>query len=361
MGFLGTFDGGYHKISNVRVDQPGLRGIGLFSTLGEGGAVIRRLAVVDSYFRAAGALGPIVGSMANESLVEECYSRCNEVIGASTGDQSIGGITGGESFQTPSAIVRNCFARDNTLSSLFQTVGGITGYNDARVEYCFTAGSTFTAPRFVGGIAGYEYSSSASIVDSYSDATNAPSNQVGRPSGSWVNSLVASPTTSNFDLTPYSIANLKWDTRVWAKGADGYPYLIGFPPAAVVCTTDLAELWPPNTKMREVQVTVRFLSESCNFSSETITAYVSSSEPDSTVGTPPKATGDVNGEDGYTAPVPIELSLNAASGDFVGSVELRAERDGTGSGRVYSIVPQDISGGLSTAICEIRVPLYKTK
>lgn len=230
--FSGVFDGNYRIVSRIRVDQPSEIQVGLFSNLHDG-ALVKRVAVVASSFRAAGAMGGLVGSMQYGSTVEECYSWGNTVIALSTTQQAIGGITGGESYQRPAAVVRNCFARNNTMNSAFQTVGGICGYNDAFVEKCYAAGSSLTAPRYVGGVIGY--GGSGTVVDSYSDLSNSPPVQCGSSYGTWLNSLVPDRFTTNFNITSHPIAELGWDPAVWSIGPDGYPWLTGFnlPPVAV--------------------------------------------------------------------------------------------------------------------------------
>lgn len=437
--FTGSFDGDYHTVSSLRINQPGIRDVGLFSRMGPGGDV-RRLAVTDSYLRAAGAMGAITGGMSHSTRIEECMSVGNELHAVATNQQAVGGITGGGSFQTPAAVVKNSLARNNVQSAVFQTVGGISGYNDARIESCYTAGNTLTAPRYVGGLEGYGY---GAVVDSYSDATNSPSVQVGElPRGSWSNPLIPR-NAIGFDMTPYSITQLGWDTTVWCQAPDGYPRLLGFnrapgadagtdqvvectglfteatldgsasldpdgdpldyqwsvapgasldsPTSAVTngqfplgstmatltvtdccgafdtadvtvtvsdtvaprasCTTDLAELWPPNHKVVTVGIFVT-VEDTCDEDEALLVdCTVSSNEPDG-------GDGDVDGEDGHAAPVPVELDYDAQLGMFVGEVELRAERLGTGTGRSYSVTCEvsDASGNTTTASCVVVVP-----
>lgn len=221
--FSGTLDGAYHIISAIRADQPG-EGSGALVSNMEAPGIIRRLAVVGSYFRFRDAAGSIAGRMQWGTLVEECLSQGNTIIAISGNGQ--GGIAGASSYERPAAVIRNSYARDNSISSGFQTVGGICGYNDALIERCYSAGSTLTAPRYVGGIAGYQ--SSGTIIDSYSHVTNSPAIQEGSGYGVWQNTLVPNRGTNDFDIALYSIAQLNWDTAVWVTGAEGHPCLAGF-------------------------------------------------------------------------------------------------------------------------------------
>jgi hypothetical protein len=82
-----------------------------------------------------------------------------------------------------------------------------------------------------------------------------------------------------------------------------------------------------------------------------------SSEPDDAYGDG-EFTGDVDGLDGYTAPVPLELVEDPFAASFVGTVMLRAERDGAGSGRTYFIICDvvDSAGNTATSSCVVVAP-----
>jgi hypothetical protein len=71
----------------------------------------------------------------------------------------------------------------------------------------------------------------------------------------------------------------------------------------------------------------------------------------------------VDGANGYAAPVPVDLVYDAVSGCYYGLVSLRAERDGTAGGRVYSIVCNilDTDGNFNTASCVVVVPHDKRR
>jgi hypothetical protein len=96
-------------------------------------------------------------------------------------------------------------------------------------------------------------------------------------------------------------------------------------------------LWPPNHKMRPVKVAVS-VSDTCDQALTCEIASVSSNEPEYGIG------------DGDTAPDwQITGTLTA---------NLRAERSGNGSGRVYSITVActDASGNSSAKIATVIVP-----
>jgi len=133
-------------------------------------------------------------------------------------------------------------------------------------------------------------------------------------------------------------------------------------PPVLICTTDRIALWPPRHQMVEVEISV-IVSDACSTpAAMTVSCTVESSEPDDAKGDG-AFTGDVDGKDGHTDPVPVTLAYDSTKGAFVGTVALRAERDGSGEGRVYSIVcdVEDASGNSGSASCVVVVPHDKRK
>jgi hypothetical protein len=136
-------------------------------------------------------------------------------------------------------------------------------------------------------------------------------------------------------------------------------------PPVLVATTDKIALWPPNHEMHEVLVSVE-ITDCAWDTGITLTAWVSSSEPDDATGDG-SYTGDVDGQDGFAAPVPVDLIYTGEPEPGVylyeGLVSLRAERDGGESSRVYSIVCdiEDLAGNTSTASCVVVVPHDRRK
>ncbi len=130
-------------------------------------------------------------------------------------------------------------------------------------------------------------------------------------------------------------------------------------PPVLVCTTDLIALWPPKGDMVPVVITIA-VSDISAPEDLILTCDVSSSEVDDSDGTG-ELVGDVNGSDGYTSPVPVDLVYDGTN--FVATVELRAERDQSNKGRNYSIVCEvvDPSGNDATASCVVVVPHDKRK
>ncbi len=133
-------------------------------------------------------------------------------------------------------------------------------------------------------------------------------------------------------------------------------------PPEVMCTTNMAALWPPKHSMVPVTMIVT-ATDACFDPDEIlpITVTVSSSEPDEATGNGDgNTTGDVNGQDGYTSPVNVtaSFSYDTVNGRWAGTVLLRAERQGAGNGRKYTldVSAMDSSGNPATTSCCVIVP-----
>ena len=106
--------------------------------------------------------------------------------------------------------------------------------------------------------------------------------------------------------------------------------------------------------MRDVEIRVE-VTDAC--SDLELTCEITSNEPDDASGDG-ESIGDVNGQDGYATPVEVELLYDPETACFTGTVQLRAERDGSETSRVYSICCEvsDLAGNTSMASCVVVVP-----
>ncbi|MDD5135302.1 MAG: hypothetical protein PHP01_07820, partial [Phycisphaerae bacterium] len=111
------------------------------------------------------------------------------------------------------------------------------------------------------------------------------------------------------------------------------------PELAVSITPDV--LWPANHKMVMITPSIT-VSDNCDDSPEVTLVSITSSEDDN-------AKGDGNTTD--------DIKI------IDGKIYLRAERSGTGDGRVYNITYQavDASGNITTQSAEVTVPHDKGK
>lgn len=128
-------------------------------------------------------------------------------------------------------------------------------------------------------------------------------------------------------------------------------------PPVIVCTTDIGVIWPPDHRMVNVPIRVQASDACTSPESLLILCRVTSSEPDDASGDG-SLTGDVNGLDGFSRPVAVQLAYDPATLCYVGEIALRAERDGSDAGRTYSVVSEvfDTEGNQNTAGCVVIVP-----
>lgn len=175
-------------------------------------------------------------------------------------------------------------------------------------------------------------------------------------------------TTGTFPVGVHEVTLTVYDVdafgvRKGGVGVDSVTVVVvdDIPPVALV-TTDLASLWPADNKMTAVTVHV-VASDACTAPNDlSILCTVSSDQPDASRGAT-NLTGDVNGSNGYSAPIPIHLQ-RSGDGTYSAVIKLRAERDpGVGSGRTYSInldVIDDV-GNLGHASTTVVVPQNQKK
>ena len=112
-------------------------------------------------------------------------------------------------------------------------------------------------------------------------------------------------------------------------------------PPTLVLVPDPAVLWPPNHKLRNVEVVV-VATDACDPHPAVVLTSLTSNEPDNGLGDG-DTIGDIQG-----------ANLGTDDRRF----QLRAERSGTGSGRTYSAVytATDDSGNSTNALATIVVP-----
>ena len=102
----------------------------------------------------------------------------------------------------------------------------------------------------------------------------------------------------------------------------------------------IGHVWDGEAVRRKVLISGRSLKGGAGIHcravrSRRVPCFIASSEPDDGA-EDGHTTGDVNGSDGYTAPVPVTLTWDGSA--YGATVGLRAERSESGSGRVYTIV-----------------------
>ena len=122
----------------------------------------------------------------------------------------------------------------------------------------------------------------------------------------------------------------------------------------------LGDLWPPNHRIEDISISIP-ASDECTEPGALVlqSVEVSSSEPDDST-EDQEFIGDAAGADGFAAPVDVTSAFawNPLTLSFEGSVGLRAEREGDGSGRTYSIMATvlDGSGNATSVTTTVVVP-----
>lgn len=139
-------------------------------------------------------------------------------------------------------------------------------------------------------------------------------------------------------------------------------------PPSVSCTTSVASLWPPKHDMRPVKLFVE-ATDACTEPGavQILSATLRSDEPDDAPGGGDGNTcGDVNNQDGFSAPIDVATLFAPVPGQpglFKACVLLRAERAGSGDGRVYTleVTAADANGNTSSSSCVVVVPKNQKK
>ena len=153
--YEGTFDGGGHTISGLRIDAS-TANQGLFSAIN--GATIRNLKVEGNVTSSKSYVGGIVGKV-QQGTIENCSFSGNVRTTLSSG--CAGGIAGAAQNLTR---ITGC-ANYGTITGY---AGGIIGYGKAAIENCYNKG-TINGTTRAGGIIG-QFNGSAStntIKNSY--------------------------------------------------------------------------------------------------------------------------------------------------------------------------------------------------
>jgi hypothetical protein len=133
----------------------------------------------------------------------------------------------------------------------------------------------------------------------------------------------------------------------------------------VSCSTSTELLWPPNHTLRDVELRIVALDAVQGpLPLSALTVTVSSNEPDDLHGRSDGSTlHDTHGRDGFTKPVDVSSKLlrTSSPGESVVLLRLRAERDGRGDGRIYTITVSglDAAGNSAVATCAVLVPHHQ--
>lgn len=238
--YAGTFDGDYHTVSGVYINND-LRYQSLFGCV-DGGGMIQNLGVVNSYISAHYASGVVSLSY---GPVQNCYNAGN--INASSDGAYAGGVvalsrgsvqncynTGSVSASGDHAYVggvvalsygsvQNCYNTGNINASGNNAyVGGMVGFesNDVNVQNCYNAGSINASgdDAYAGGVVGFQ-SHNGSTQNCYFLEGTAGAG-IGHELGTVdsVTSLTAEQMTGSDALNEGNMSAL--DSSLWTPGDD---------------------------------------------------------------------------------------------------------------------------------------------
>ncbi len=236
--FTGSYDGNFHKISNLSMDCPDLEGVGLFGVLSGDSTKICNLGLNNCNVKGKKSVGGLVGIIEENSEVSNCFTSG---VVTSSEDNNIGGLIG---KVTSRASVNKCFSKAYVYSHN-KNIGGLVGLceENAIITNCYALGSVLGQER-VGGLVGRNredsrISSCYSIgsVSSYSD--DYVNGLVGRNQAIVENSYFDVNTSNccnnnagiglTTDLLKESLSYNNWDfDNTWRLDLDineGYPSL----------------------------------------------------------------------------------------------------------------------------------------
>ena len=165
--FLGNFDGKYHKIQNIWINNPETT-VGLFGNINANfndiDTIIENITISGNIIGscAGGILGRIVTDQPLTKKIQNCVNEANIV-----GKSSTGGIIGKKGSSQGSITISQCVNRGKVEvkgdASIY--AGGIIGegYNKTSIINCYNSGkieatsTNETGKPIVGGIAGYYF------------------------------------------------------------------------------------------------------------------------------------------------------------------------------------------------------------
>ncbi|MCD4830403.1 MAG: hypothetical protein K8R02_01185 [Anaerohalosphaeraceae bacterium] len=175
--FTGSFDGDYHKISNLTIDTAGANTdyLGLFGYT-DNDAVIKNLGIENCSIT-GGIDSDVIGGLLgrNYGYITECYAT-----GTLTGDRCIGGLVGMNSGWSEGnrGTISYCYATAS-VSTDANCIGGLVGSNSnfSITTNCYATGSV-AGDNCLGGLCGCNYLE-AEIVKCYSTGAVSGDSDVG--------------------------------------------------------------------------------------------------------------------------------------------------------------------------------------
>ncbi len=197
--FLGTFDGGNHSVSNMKINKPAAKYIGLFGKAADtsagyypdNGATLKNISVLNvdvvGYSSVGGLVGYLGDATGRKAFIINCHTS-GVISGPSNNSSDIGGLVGNGSV---SKI-------ENSSSSVTVEIGdnnggGLVGLGAyATIENSFATGDVtgvLDNPDNIGGLVGN--GQQGIIRNSYATGAVAGKNGIGGLVGSMTNGTIA--------------------------------------------------------------------------------------------------------------------------------------------------------------------------
>ena len=167
--FTGGFDGNGYVISDLHIDRPTIRGVGLFASA-DSTAVLRNVAMeggsVSGDYNVGGLVGHNAGGTIESSYASGSVTGTHDYVGglvgyndggtiesshasgSVNGDDRVGGLVG-----SSSGTIQNSHASGEVEGGYYH-VGGLVGYNDGTIESSYASGSVNGIHNYVGGLVG---------------------------------------------------------------------------------------------------------------------------------------------------------------------------------------------------------------
>ena len=235
--FTATFDGKGHRISNLYINRPAETDVGLWTTLGDGAAVVRNLGVERASVTGVENVGVIVGSL--DGTLEMVYAtgsvRAARSATGSAKGSSAGGLAG--YMATNAATIRDSYANVAVTADVTQAGGLVgSGLGNWEISRSYARGRVSSAGLTGGVIARAFWFFSGTTADNYWDTESSGqavadehSSVTAFSTGKTTAELQAPvDTTSDMDGATVGVQNIyaNWDAAKWDFGTNSqYPAL----------------------------------------------------------------------------------------------------------------------------------------
>ena len=212
--YVGVFDGQGHVISNLYINRPEVKYVGLFGRVYR--SYIKNLGLENCEIVGNDYTGALVGKAVGYNNISKCF-----VSGKVSGKSVIGGMTG---FAGVGTEISNCYSDVNVTQindENFLSIGAFCGTNEAdAIEFCYAAGNVtcVDSNEYNKGFIG------ENIFPDYCNYNVVNTEKTGQNTADG-----ALPKTTTEMKTKSTFTDLNWDfDNTWGIKSDknnGYPHL----------------------------------------------------------------------------------------------------------------------------------------